>query len=199
MPIENNRLYPPDPFVMNEDEVNMHVANYLKSKGFYDVKYLTGKSRGVDVHGKKDCIEVFVESKGSHANYHGKDIVLDNSHLWDHLCKQICKLIEYRDKYNDKKNGFILYIGLLSNINIHLQYILFLLKIFLAELLHSVFNPLHKNPFVLSKTSSLFLEIGDDPNNKGKLQLVFVYEGLFICTQLLQSKIFDALQSHFVL
>lgn len=38
---------------MNEDEVNMHVANYLKSKGFYDVKYLTGKSRGVDVHGKK--------------------------------------------------------------------------------------------------------------------------------------------------
>ncbi len=103
MPIENNRLYPPDPFVMNEDEVNMHVANYLKSKGFYDVKYLTGKSRGVDVHGKKDCIEVFVESKGSHANHHGKDIVLDNNHLWDHLCKQICKLIEYRDKYNDKK------------------------------------------------------------------------------------------------
>lgn len=102
MPIESSKLKIPDPFKMNEDTVNIHVASYLVSKGFSKVNYLTGQSRGFDVYGKKDNLEVLVESKGSHPNNPNKNKLFDNNQLWDHLCHQICKLLQYRDTYRDK-------------------------------------------------------------------------------------------------
>ncbi|KAB0443978.1 hypothetical protein [Lysinibacillus fusiformis] len=103
MPIENKKLNTPDLFVMNEDKVNECIASYLNSKGFKHVHYLTGRTRGVDVYGKKGNLEVFVESKGSHANDHSCEIVFDDNQLWDHLCKQVCKLMVYRDDHRGKK------------------------------------------------------------------------------------------------
>jgi hypothetical protein len=107
MPIENRKLNPPDPFVMNEDTVNKHVAAFLISNGFKDVHYLSGKARGVDVYGRKGNLEVFVESKGSHGNKESKERVFKDDQLWDHLCKQVCKLMIYKDENKDKQNFIV--------------------------------------------------------------------------------------------
>jgi hypothetical protein len=96
-----------DPFVMNENTVNKLVADYLTNSGFQDVKFLLNKQRGIDVYGRNNDLEVYVESKGSHGNDHGKDKVFDNNQLWDHLCKQIGKIMEYRTSFHFEKSIFV--------------------------------------------------------------------------------------------
>ena len=65
MPISNSILRNPDPFIMNEDTVNIAIADFLKSKGFDCEVPLTGRQQGIDVKASKGSIEIFVESKGS--------------------------------------------------------------------------------------------------------------------------------------
>ncbi|MEC3885511.1 hypothetical protein VKA52_17465 [Halobacillus sp. HZG1] len=95
MPVTNSRLINPDPFVMNEDEVNVAVANFLKKSMFENVKYLSGNKTGIDVRGSKNGWAIFVESKGSQANKHEKTVVFDTNQIKTHTYMQICKLMEY--------------------------------------------------------------------------------------------------------
>ena len=98
MPIKNSQLINPDPFVMNEDEINCHVKSFLEKCDFTNVVALRGNQPGEDVSGYKEGWKVTVESKGSHANKHSDEIVFKDDQLWDHLCKQIGKLMEYRNR-----------------------------------------------------------------------------------------------------
>ncbi|MYL37364.1 hypothetical protein [Halobacillus litoralis] len=95
MPVTNSNLLNPDPFVMNEDEVNIAVANFLKKARFENVKYLSGNKTGIDVRGSKDEWAIFVESKGSQANKHEKTLVFDTNQIKTHTYMQVCKLMEY--------------------------------------------------------------------------------------------------------
>ncbi|MCA1063722.1 hypothetical protein QTG56_11150 [Rossellomorea sp. AcN35-11] len=65
MPIKNSSQKNPDSFVMNEDTVNIAVAEYLASKGFKCDKPLKGRQIGVDVKAWKGEYTILVESKGS--------------------------------------------------------------------------------------------------------------------------------------
>ncbi len=100
MPETNSKFKNPDPFVMNEDQVNVAVANFLKESGFEDVKYLSGNKTGVDVSGSKNEWIILVESKGSQANKHKKETVFDTNQLKTHTYMQICKLMEYESEQN---------------------------------------------------------------------------------------------------
>lgn len=97
MPVLVERMKVPDPFIMNEDEVNEAVANYLIKRGFVNVRYLKGNETGIDVYGEKEGWSIYVESKGSHANNHGKDTVFDSNQIKTHTYMQICKLMELRN------------------------------------------------------------------------------------------------------
>ncbi|MEK3992798.1 hypothetical protein [Robertmurraya sp. FSL R5-0851] len=97
MPVRVEKMRVPDPFIMNEDEVNKAVAVYLVKHGFQNVKYLKGNETGIDVYGEKDGWSIYVESKGSHANNHGKDTVFDSNQIKTHTYMQICKLMELRN------------------------------------------------------------------------------------------------------
>ncbi|MDL4842479.1 hypothetical protein [Aquibacillus rhizosphaerae] len=101
MPKLNSKLLVSDPFLMNEDEVNIAVANHLQALGFENVSYLHGNATGIDVKGYKDTWKIYVESKGSHANKHNKDIVFDTNQIKTHTYMQVCKLMEY-DSLNQR-------------------------------------------------------------------------------------------------
>ena len=97
MPKQNSKLKIRDPFVMNEDQVNESVANFLKEHGF-NTHFLTGRSKGIDVEGSKNGWEIFVESKGSHANDHDNDTVFQTKQIKTHTYVQIGKLMEYKNR-----------------------------------------------------------------------------------------------------
>jgi len=101
MPIKNIALKIKDPFVMNEDTVNVAVAEFLISKKFSSVEYLSGNKHGVDVIGKKNGTTIYIESKGSHANAHDIDIVFDSNQIKTHTYMQISKLMEYANSFNE--------------------------------------------------------------------------------------------------
>ncbi|WP_413379045.1 hypothetical protein [Alkalihalobacillus sp. 1P02AB] len=95
MPKNNSKFLKPDPFIMNEDTVNYSVFNYLRQKGFCELKCLTGKKHGIDVEGKKNEWTIWVESKGSTGNDASGDMVFDSGQIKTHADRQIMKLMEY--------------------------------------------------------------------------------------------------------
>ena len=103
MPIKNSRLTICDPFLLNENTVNLAVADFLISKGFTSVEHLLGTAHGVDVIGKKNDTTIYVESKGSRPNIHDDDIVFDTGQIKTHAYMQVCKLMEYYNSGNQNK------------------------------------------------------------------------------------------------
>lgn len=93
MPQVLSRMLNPDPFVMNEDTVNMAVSNFFISLDFSNVVTLRGKEHGIDVSAVHLNTKMLVESKGSHANTHDTNTVFDSGQMWDHLGKQVIKLM----------------------------------------------------------------------------------------------------------
>ncbi|WP_121615794.1 hypothetical protein [Virgibacillus halodenitrificans] len=108
MPKSNSSLSNQDPFIMNEDTVNIAVVDFLKSKGFNCEPPLTGRQHGVDVKASKGNIKVFVESKGSQKNSAIDDEVFDHSQIVNHIARQIHTLIKYATQYGEKNNIFVL-------------------------------------------------------------------------------------------
>lgn len=108
MPIKNSTQKNPDSFVMNEDTVNMAVAEYLTSKGFICDKPLKGRQIGVDVKACKKGWTILVESKGSQKNGAEEDEVFDHGQIVNHLARQIHTLIKYANEYDHDKTLFVL-------------------------------------------------------------------------------------------
>lgn len=108
MPISNRNLRNPDPFIMNEDTVNVAIANFLKSKGFDCEVPLTGRQQGVDVKARKGNIEIFVESKGSQKNGVTNDEVFKHGQIVNHMARQIHTLMKYSTQYGEKNNIYVL-------------------------------------------------------------------------------------------
>lgn len=92
----------PDPFVMNEDTVNIAVWEFLKLKEFSSPNPLKGKQQGIDVQGTKSGWMIYVESKGSHANNHDSDTVFGQGQIKVHTYNQIGKLMEYKNIGKEK-------------------------------------------------------------------------------------------------
>jgi|SRR5690625_742324 len=108
MPISNSRLKNPDPFIMNEDTVNVAIANYLTSKGFDCEPPLTGRQQGVDVKATKDDIQIYVESKGSQKNGATGDEVFTHGQIVNHLARQLHTLMKYATQYGKENNIYVL-------------------------------------------------------------------------------------------
>ena len=108
MPISNSILRNPDPFIMNEDTVNIAIADFLKSKGFDCEVPLTGRQQGIDVKASKGNIEIFVESKGSQKNGATNDEVFNHGQIVNHLARQIHTLMKYATQYGEENNIFVL-------------------------------------------------------------------------------------------
>jgi hypothetical protein len=108
MPISNSTLRNPDPFIMNEDTVNVAIADFLKSKGFECEVPLTGRQRGIDVKARKDSIEIFVESKGSQKNGATNDEVFTHGQIVNHIARQIHTLMKYANQYGGENNIYVL-------------------------------------------------------------------------------------------
>lgn len=102
MPKPLSKMKIPDPFVMNEDTVNISVWEFLKQKGFDCPNSLKGKQQGIDVQGTKLGWMIYVESKGSHANNHNSDTVFGQGQIKVHTYNQIGKLMEYKNISNEK-------------------------------------------------------------------------------------------------
>ncbi|WP_040226842.1 hypothetical protein [Bhargavaea cecembensis] len=101
MPKINSKMRVPDPFVMNEDTVNIVVADFLIGRGFECETPLSGRQPGIDVKARKDSLEVFVESKGSQKNGASADEVFDGAQIVNHLARQIHTLMKYATKHGD--------------------------------------------------------------------------------------------------
>ncbi|KMY49577.1 hypothetical protein [Peribacillus loiseleuriae] len=102
MPKPLSKMRIPDPFVMNEDTVNISVWEFLKHKEFDSPSPLKGKQRGIDVQGEKFGWEIYVESKGSHGNDHDGDTVFGQGQIKVHTYNQIGKLMEYKSNSSEK-------------------------------------------------------------------------------------------------
>ena len=102
MPKPLSKMKIPDPFVMNEDTVNITVWKFLDHKEFICPEPLKGKERGIDVQGEKFGWKIYVESKGSHANAHDGDTVFGQGQIKVHTYNQIGKLMEYINNSNEK-------------------------------------------------------------------------------------------------
>lgn len=102
MPKSLSKMKIPDPFVMNEDTVNLLVWEFLKYKEFDSPNPLKGKERGIDVQGEKHGWTIYVESKGSHGNDHDDDTVFGQGQIKVHTYNQIGKLMEYKNIGNSK-------------------------------------------------------------------------------------------------
>jgi len=107
MPKLLSKMLIPDPFVMNEDTVNLAVWKLLNEKGFDCPSPLTGKQKGIDVEGKKSGWKIYVESKGSHGNEHNNDTVFGQGQIKVHTYNQIGKLMEYKNS-NEEKSIYVL-------------------------------------------------------------------------------------------
>lgn len=108
MPVSNSKLRKPDPFLMNEDTVNIAIAGFLKSKGFDCESPLTGRQRGVDVKASKGKIRVFVESKGSQKNGLNNDEVFDHGQIVNHLARQVHTVMKYATQYDGADTIYVL-------------------------------------------------------------------------------------------
>ncbi|QGM30150.1 hypothetical protein GI482_07070 [Bacillus sp. N3536] len=108
MPKSNNTLRTPDPFIMNEDTVNIAIANFLITKGFVTDNPLKGKQRGIDVKAKKDCVEIFVESKGSQKNGLTTDEVFDHGQIVNHIARQLHTLMKYASEHGTENKIYVL-------------------------------------------------------------------------------------------
>ena len=108
MPISNSILRNPDPFIMNEDTVNIAIADFLKSKGFDCEDPLTGRQQGIDVKARKGNIEIFVESKGSQKNEATNDEVFTHGQIVNHIARQIHTLMKYATQYGEENNIYVL-------------------------------------------------------------------------------------------
>ncbi len=88
---------------MDEDTVNVAVAEYLVSRGFQCEAPLVGRQHGVDVKARKGSLGVFVESKGSRKNGVEADIVFDYAQIVTHLAKQIHTLMKYATEHGSEQ------------------------------------------------------------------------------------------------
>ncbi len=108
MPVSNSKLRKPDTFIMNEDTVNIAIAEFLKAKGFDCDIPLTGRQHGVDVKARKGNIQVFVESKGSQKNGISNDEVFSHGQIVNHLARQVHTLMKYATQYDGVDNIYVL-------------------------------------------------------------------------------------------
>ncbi|MFC4596871.1 hypothetical protein [Cohnella hongkongensis] len=83
----------PDPFMMNENEVNTAVAHFLKSKHVDVQKVAVDKEKGYDVFGVKNGYSIIVESKGMMANNQDK-YVFGYGQIKSHLGDQILYVLK---------------------------------------------------------------------------------------------------------
>lgn len=109
LPSYLNRMIEKDPFIMNENTVNIAVWNFLKSAGCICPRPLRDKEHGVDVQGEKNGWKIYVESKGSTANKNNdNNIVFDTGQIKDHTYHQIGKLMEYQQTKGIDNHLFIM-------------------------------------------------------------------------------------------
>lgn len=102
MPKLLSKMIIPDPFLMNEDTVNIAVWEFLIEKKFSSPAPLKGNQHGIDVQGEKLGWKIYVESKGSHANNHNNDTVFGQGQIKVHTYNQIGKLMEYKNDDTEK-------------------------------------------------------------------------------------------------
>ncbi|MEH6948423.1 hypothetical protein V7068_15395 [Bacillus sp. JJ634] len=100
MSISNSTLRNPGPFILNEDTVNIAIADFLKSKGFDCEVPSTGRQQGIDVKASKGNIKIFVESKGSQKNDATNDEVFTHGQIVSHIARQIHTLMKYGGENN---------------------------------------------------------------------------------------------------
>ncbi|MDL0421939.1 hypothetical protein NST17_16930 [Caldifermentibacillus hisashii] len=108
MPVSNSSLRNPDPFIMNEDTVNIAIAEFLTNKGFDCEPPLTGRQQGIDVKASKGIVNIFVESKGSQKNGATNDEVFTHGQIVNHIARQIHTLMKYATQYGDENNIYVL-------------------------------------------------------------------------------------------
>lgn len=83
----------PDPFMMNENDVNNAVAIFFKQSGVKVQKLAINTQTGIDVLGTKDGYTLIVESKGSMANKQN-EYVFGNGQIKKHVGVQLYYLIK---------------------------------------------------------------------------------------------------------
>ncbi|MNI21158.1 hypothetical protein D3C73_746650 [compost metagenome] len=83
----------PDPFMMNENEVNAAVAHFLMSKDVDIKKVAVDKEKGYDVYGIKGGYSIIVESKGMMAN-NQNEYVFGHGQIKSHLGDQILYVLK---------------------------------------------------------------------------------------------------------
>ncbi|WP_339236280.1 hypothetical protein MKX40_22330 [Paenibacillus sp. FSL R5-0517] len=90
-----------DPFIMDENTVNLAVSSYFENKGV-DVKNVAkNKERGFDVYGEKNGYSLIVESKGSLGN-NQCTYVFGTGQLKNHLSAQIFCLMKHYEYSSGK-------------------------------------------------------------------------------------------------
>ncbi|KJD47132.1 hypothetical protein [Paenibacillus terrae] len=96
-----------DPFFMNENEVNLAVAEYLFQRGVEVKNVLVDKETGIDVLGLKMGQTLIIESKGSMVN-NQHEFVFEHGQLTTHVSQQVHYLMK---KYQSKYNSSILFMA----------------------------------------------------------------------------------------
>jgi hypothetical protein len=102
MPIHNNKLKDPDPFIMKKEYVNQCIVAFLETNGF-DVS-LMGPRDDIDIIAVRDQMTFYIESRGNQAAMHTGDKLFDSSQLDIHLSEQVTTLMKnYSDINNEKR------------------------------------------------------------------------------------------------
>jgi hypothetical protein len=101
MPIHNNKLKVPDPFIMKKEDVNQCIVAFLETNGF-DVS-LMGQRDEIDIIAVRDNMKFYIESRGNQATMHTGDKLFDSSQLDIHLSEQVTTLMKNYSEMNNEK------------------------------------------------------------------------------------------------
>jgi hypothetical protein len=101
MPTTNSSLTSPDVLIMNPNEVNKTINNFLEQKGFL---IAAGSSHfEVDIRAVKKDVEFFIESRGNQAYKNsGTDLVFDGSQLDIQLSEQLSQVMRFQQSISPK-------------------------------------------------------------------------------------------------
>lgn len=91
----------PDPFIMNENNVNLAVKDYLESCGAYVSKCAKDNQRGYDVEANINGYTLIVESKGTLKNNQHEN-VFDGGQIVSHIGAQMYYMMKEYEYCSDK-------------------------------------------------------------------------------------------------
>lgn len=95
MPTTNSSLNSPDKLIMNPNDSNKVIINFLEQNGFI-IKIGSSHSE-VDIRAIKKDVELLIESRGNQAYKNsGTDIVFDSSQLDIQLSEQVSQVMRFQ-------------------------------------------------------------------------------------------------------